>query len=30
MLGPLTAPGAPYPFKATRRNRIYVAEARSE
>jgi SAM-dependent methyltransferase len=27
MLGPLTAPGAPYPFKATRRSRIYVAEA---
>lgn len=26
MLGPLEAPAGPYPFKVTRRNRVYVAE----
>jgi SAM-dependent methyltransferase len=27
MLGPLTAPADPYPFKATRRSRVFVADA---
>jgi SAM-dependent methyltransferase len=26
MMGPMVAPDGPYPFKATRRNRVYVAE----
>jgi hypothetical protein len=26
MMGPMTAPEGPYPFKVTRRNRVYVAE----
>jgi len=30
MLGPLTAPDGPYPFKTTRRHSVYVAEARAE
>jgi len=25
LMGPMSAPGGPYPFKATRRNRVYVA-----
>ena len=30
MLGPLTAPAGPYPFRTTRRHSVYVAEARAE
>ena len=26
MMGPMVAPDGPYPFKVTRRNRVYVAE----
>jgi ubiquinone/menaquinone biosynthesis C-methylase UbiE len=26
MMGPMAAPDGPYPFKVTRRNRVYVAE----
>jgi hypothetical protein len=26
MMGPMIAPNGPYPFKVTRRNRVYVAE----
>jgi ubiquinone/menaquinone biosynthesis C-methylase UbiE len=29
LMGPLKAPPAPYPFKATRRNRVYIAQAAS-
>jgi ubiquinone/menaquinone biosynthesis C-methylase UbiE len=28
MMGPMTAPDSPYPFKVTRRNRVYVAYPR--
>jgi ubiquinone/menaquinone biosynthesis C-methylase UbiE len=29
LMGPMSAPAGPYPFKATRRNRVYVAEVGS-
>lgn len=29
MMGPMVAPEGPYPFKVTRRNRVYVAEKRA-
>ena len=29
MMGPMAAPEGPYPFKVTRRNRVYVAEKAS-